>query len=140
VTALGCYQRKADGTPSLFVFGRGQTALGGPPMFRVTAIAAGFGYNSHLELPDADGIPSFPLVAGLDGGLPEDPLDVLDRLTGRWVTPREGTIWLAAGLDFTSFQLVFGRLLLFLQVGDGLVLGLVGTGRAALPPRGKALA
>ncbi|RJQ83881.1 DUF6603 domain-containing protein [Amycolatopsis panacis] len=136
VTALGAYLRKTGAKPSLFVFGRGQAALGGPPIFRVTAVNAGFGYNSHIDLPDAGGVESFPFVTGITGDL----LTVLDKLTGRWVTPRDGAIWLAAGLDFTSFRLVLGRLMLFLEIGDGLTLGLLGTARAALPPTDTALA
>ncbi|MER6305034.1 DUF6603 domain-containing protein [Streptomyces sp. NPDC001657] len=141
VTAVGAYQQRSDGMPSLFVFGRGTTALGGPAPFRLRGVAAGFGFNSSVRLPAADRVADFPLVSGLSGGLSDDPMTVLGELTtGQWVVPREGGIWLAAGLDFSSFELVHGRLLLFLEVGDGLTLGLLGTARAAFPPTGRALA
>ncbi|MFF4285616.1 DUF6603 domain-containing protein [Streptomyces sp. NPDC001633] len=140
VTAVGAYQQRSDGMPSLFVFGRGTMALGGPPPFRLRGVAAGFGFNSSVRLPAAGRVADFPLVSGLGGGLSDDPMEVLGELTGQWVVPREGGIWLAAGLDFSSFELVHGRLLLFLEVGDGLTLGLLGTARAAFPPTGRALA
>ncbi|MFG2530418.1 DUF6603 domain-containing protein [Streptomyces sp. NPDC048516] len=140
VTAVGAYQR-SGGMPSLFVFGRGTLALGGPAPFRLRGVAAGFGFNSSVRLPAADRVADFPLVSGLGGGLSDDPMVVLGELTnGQWVVPREGGIWLAAGLDFSSFELVHGRLLLFLEVGDGLTLGLLGTARGAFPPTGRALA
>ncbi|MFD9206412.1 DUF6603 domain-containing protein [Streptomyces sioyaensis] len=141
VTAVGAYQRRSDGLPSLFVFGRGTLALGGPAPFRLRGVAAGFGFNSSIKLPAADRVADFPLVSGLGGGLSDDPMVVLGELTtGQWVVPREGSIWLAAGLDFSSFELLYGRLLLFLEVGDGLTLGLLGTARGAFPPTGRALA
>lgn len=31
VTAVGAYQRREDGMPSLFVFGRATAPIGGPP-------------------------------------------------------------------------------------------------------------
>ncbi|QRX89946.1 DUF6603 domain-containing protein [Streptomyces noursei] len=141
VTAVGAYQRRSDGMPSLFVFGRGTMALGGPPPFRLRGVAAGFGFNSSVRLPAADRVADFPLVSGLGGGPSDDPMTMLSELTdGQWVVPRQGGIWLAAGLDFSSFELVHGRLLLFLEVGDGLTLGLLGTARGAFPPTGEALA
>ncbi|MEU0939034.1 DUF6603 domain-containing protein [Embleya sp. NPDC005971] len=140
VTAVGAYQRRTDGLTSLFVFGRGTLALGGPPPFRVTGVAAGFGYNSGLRIPGPDQVADFPLLGELDTTQPTDPMRMLDDLTGTWVSAREGGVWLAAGLDFTSFEFVHGRLLLILETGDGLTLALVGTARAAFPPVGKAFA
>ncbi|MFI9271386.1 DUF6603 domain-containing protein [Kitasatospora sp. NPDC052896] len=140
ITAVGAYQRRDDGMPSLFVFGRAVAALGGPPPFRVTGLAAGFGFNSSLRIPEFDEVTSFPLVKGLSGGLPENPMDVLDSLTGTWVKPRQGQIWLAAGLDFTSFEFITGRLLLLLEAGNDLTVALLGTARAAFPKTGKAYA
>ncbi|MFI6986580.1 DUF6603 domain-containing protein [Embleya sp. NPDC050154] len=133
VTAVGAYQRRDDGMVSLFVFGRGTLALGGPPAFRVTGVAAGFGFNSSLKIPGPTEVATFPLLGELDGTRPTDPMDMLERLTGTWVTARQGGLWLAAGLDFTSFEFIHGRLLLILETGDGLNLALVGTARAAFP-------
>lgn len=140
ITAVGSYQRRGGGKPSLFLFGRATAPLGGPPPFRVTGLAAGFGFNTSLRIPEFDQVSKFPLVAGVQDGLPEDPLEVLDLLTGHWVTPRQGQIWGAVGLDFTSFEFISGRLLLTLEAGADLTVALLGTARAAFPGSGRAFA
>lgn len=101
----------------------------------MTGVAAGFGFNSSLTIPEPSQVAEFPLVSGLEGGLSDDPMQVLDELTGRWVTPRQSQIWLAAGLDFTSFEFITGRLLLLLEAGNDLTVALLGTARAAFPAR-----
>ncbi|WP_439678217.1 DUF6603 domain-containing protein [Embleya sp. MST-111070] len=139
VTAVGAYQRRG-GMTSLFVFGRGTGALGGPPPFRVTGVAAGFGFNSGLRVPGPTEVADFPLVGEVDAHPPSAPLEMLDSLTRDWVRARQGSLWLAAGLDFTSFEFIKGRLLLILEAGNDLTLALVGTARAAFPPKGRAFA
>ncbi|MGI5335988.1 DUF6603 domain-containing protein [Streptomyces sp. CA-181903] len=140
ITALGAYQRREGEKASLFLFGRATAPIGGPPPFRVTGLAAGFGFNTSLRIPEFDQVTEFPLVAGVQDGLPDNPLEVLDLLTGHWVTPRQGQIWGAAGVDFTSFEFISGRLLLTLEAGDDLTVALLGTARAAFPRTGRAYA
>nr|WP_237694796.1 DUF6603 domain-containing protein [Streptomyces sp. SID5468] len=140
LTVVGAYQRRRDGMPSLFVFGRGTMALGGPPPFRVRGLAAGFGFNSSVRVPGAGEVERFPLMSGLDGNLPENPMEMLDRLSGEWVSSEPGQLWLAAGIDFTSFEFITGRLLALLEAGDTLTLALLGTARAAFPRKGRAYA
>ncbi|UQI44826.1 hypothetical protein M1P56_10930 [Streptomyces sp. HU2014] len=143
VTAVGAYQRKTDGTPSMFVFGRATAAFGGPPPFRVTGVALGFGYNSTVRVPRQDEVSTFPFVAGLDGGLPEDPMQALARLTDGsppWVSAREGQVWLAGGLDFTSFEFLRARVLLLLEAGHDLTVALLGHAVASFPQQGTAYA
>ncbi|MFB7629479.1 DUF6603 domain-containing protein [Streptomyces sp. NPDC056149] len=137
--ALGAYQRRGDGMTSFFAFGRLQGTFGGPPPFRVTGFALGFGYNSSVRVPEQTEIAQFPLVTGLDGGLDDDPLKTLPVLTGGpnpWVTPAEGQIWLAGGIDFTSFEFVQARVLLLLEVGNSLTLALIGRATASFPRKG----
>ncbi|MFF2076169.1 DUF6603 domain-containing protein [Kitasatospora sp. NPDC058162] len=143
VLAVGAYQKRRDGAVSLFVFGRAAVPFGGPPPFVVTGFALGFGYQSSVRIPEQDEIGSFPLVRGLDGGLPADPLEVLAELTGGgdpWVRPAEGQIWLTGGLDFTSFEFVRSRVLLLLEAGRDLTLALIGTSEARFPKSGRAYA
>ncbi|MER5890613.1 DUF6603 domain-containing protein [Streptomyces sp. NPDC001941] len=140
IMAVGAYQRKAGGAPSLFVFGRAAGKFGGPPPFHVTGFALGFGYNSSVRIPERGQIGQFPLVSGLDGGLPESPTDMLARLTGGgqpWVTPLEGQVWGAAGLDFTSFEFIQGRLLAVLEAGSAFTLALLGQASATFPKAGR---
>ncbi|MBF6047033.1 hypothetical protein GO001_17625 [Streptomyces sp. NRRL B-1677] len=137
--ALGAYQRRDDGMTSFFAFGRLTGTFGGPPPFRVTAFALGFGYNSSVRVPEQAEISAFPLVSGLDGDLPDDPLKALPLLTGGpkpWVSPAEGQIWLAGGIDFTSFEFVQARVLLLLEAGNALTLALIGRAEASFPKKG----
>ncbi|MDT0449223.1 DUF6603 domain-containing protein [Streptomyces hesseae] len=137
--ALGAYQRRGDGMTSFFAFGRLTGTFGGPPPFRVTGFALGFGYNSGVRVPEQTEIAQFPLVSGLDGGLPDGPLEMLPRLTGGanpWVSPAEGQIWLAGGIDFTSFEFIQARVLLLLEVGNSLTLALIGRASASFPQKG----
>ncbi|MFI1972070.1 DUF6603 domain-containing protein [Streptomyces cinnamoneus] len=143
VTAVGAYQRRTGGASSMFVFGRATAAFGGPPPFRVTGVALGFGYNSSVRVPRQDEVSAFPFVAGLDGDLPDDPMQALARLTGGpepWVTDREGQIWLAGGLDFTSFEFLRARVLLLLEAGHDLTVALLGHAVASFPKKGRAYA
>ncbi|QRX90346.1 DUF6603 domain-containing protein [Streptomyces noursei] len=136
---LGAYQRRGDGMTSFFAFGRLSGTFGGPPPFRVTGFALGFGYHSSVRVPEQTEIAQFPLVSGLDGGLPDDPLTTLPLLTGGanpWVGPAEGQIWLAGGIDFTSFEFVQARVLLLLEAGRDLTLALIGRASASFPKKG----
>ncbi|MFI9724033.1 DUF6603 domain-containing protein [Streptomyces sp. NPDC052396] len=136
---LGAYHRRSDGMTSFFAFGRLKGTFGGPPPFRVTGFALGFGYNSSVRVPEQTEIAQFPLVSGLDGELPDDPLATLPLLTGGanpWVSPAEGQIWLAGGIDFTSFEFVQARVLLLVEAGNSLTLALIGRANASFPQKG----
>jgi hypothetical protein len=140
VVAIGSYTTvdTGDGSaPSLFVFGALQAPLGGVPAFFVTGVAAGFAYNRGIVLPAVGDVQSFPLVSGLVSGTftaGDDPAQALAKL-GSTVPPRLGQYWLAAGLTFTSFELLNSVALLFLSFGRDWEIGLVGLTTLAMPPR-----
>jgi hypothetical protein len=148
LAAVGAYARKG-GQSSLFVFGSMDTPLGGPPAFFVTGLSAGLGFNSRVRVPGQDEVQDFPLVAGLSAaprppGEPLDPLAVLDRLQGRgpapWITDEPGQVWIAAGVQFTSFKMVNTRALLLANLGErDLSFALLGLSEAQLPPSGGKL-
>ncbi|GGX75239.1 DUF6603 domain-containing protein [Streptomyces hiroshimensis] len=141
--AIGTYEHLKSGTHSLFLYAELGAAFGGPPAFRVTAVKAGFGYNSALRVPAIDQVAGFPLLRGLaeaGGGAPPEPLDVLKELTEgtddapAWVTPDEGRIWLALGLNADVFEIVHCKALAFAEFGpDDLVVGLLGSAKAQFP-------
>jgi hypothetical protein len=71
-----------------------------------------------------------------------DPMAVLDILEGRadlqgktkqWITPKTGEYWLAAGLEFTSFELVHTKALLIVEFGDDFEIALLGLSTMQLP-------
>ncbi|MFJ8310252.1 MULTISPECIES: DUF6603 domain-containing protein [unclassified Streptomyces] len=148
VKVLGAYARAEGGYPSLFLYGTlgGRRGIG-PPPFQVRGVAAGFGYNSSVRLPAPSETPSFPFVSELgSGGEQRPPLDVLDDLlvgTGGnppWLSPAQGQVWFALGLDFTVFQLVEGKALALVEFGDDFTVAVLGLATASFPVSGRAYA
>lgn len=142
ITGVGAYA-KVEGSPSFFVFAEVDGEFGGPPAFFVTGFMGGIGYNWTLKLPPADQVYQFPFIAGLGnpatfGSANPTPVEVLDKLSGQgggpaWVSPSLGDNWLAAGLQFTSFELILGRALLVAEFGHEFELALLGLATIALP-------
>jgi len=149
VSALGSYAYKNDvngnGYASLFIFGMYIGDLGGPGFFYVTGIAAGFGYNRDLILPDQASVMQFPLVAAMnnpallgaaqkaDGTWASpDPATALKKFNA-YVPPSRGEYWLAAGVRFTSFDLINTSALLNVKFGKELEIGLTGISCMSLP-------
>jgi hypothetical protein len=142
LSALGAFA-DLHGQPSMFVFARLNAELGGPPACFVTGIAAGFGYNSALRIPAQDQVTGFPLVAGAAGpsglGGGSDPLAALAALTSGpqpWVSSALGELWAAAGISFTSFDLVQTNALLVAEFGADLIVALLGLSTAKFPRTG----
>ncbi|OON71344.1 DUF6603 domain-containing protein [Streptomyces tsukubensis] len=119
--AVGGYAQPLTGEPSVFVYGQLAFKEGegiGPPPFRITGAAAGFGYNSAVRVPEAGDVEKFPFMPGNAQGVTTDPLEYLEKLTGGstpWVTRTPGRMWLAAGLQFDSFEFLHGRALALVQ-------------------------
>ncbi|WP_440135019.1 DUF6603 domain-containing protein [Chitinophaga sancti] len=140
LTALASYAQMSGGSPSLFVFAALNATLGGPPFFIVTGLMGGFGYNRSLQLPNFDEVTDFPLLAI---GSTTDPLDVLAIMEGQkpghsgktkqWIAPQAGEYWLAAGISFSSFEIVQGQLLLAAEFGHELAFALLGLASLRLP-------
>lgn len=142
--AFGYYGNK-QGFSSMFIFGDLAYPIGGPPAFFVTGVALGFGYNSDLRLPTIDQVQSFPFVQVLPGSTspntklfgpnptPTSVLDVIMNTQPPWVTAVAGSLWFGAGITFTSYELVNSQAMLFVEVGDELVIALIGSSHAQFP-------
>jgi hypothetical protein len=135
LTAIGSYALLGENTPSLFVFALLTYPLGGPPYFFVTGLAGGFGYNRNLQLPSQDTVYEFPFVAGaLDpaffGG--NDPKNALQKISDV-SQPMRGQYWLAAGIKFTSFQMINAFALLTVSFGTDFEVALIGLATLDLP-------
>lgn len=140
IMAVGAYAQipnnKGENVTSLFIFGALDIPLGGPPVFFVTGLAAGFGFNRSLKIPSIEGVMNFPLITGvLNGTLTSEtsPKSGLKAL-GDLVAPKIGEYWLAAGLKFRSFELVNTAALLFIKFGKEFEIDILGLSYAALPP------
>ncbi|SCG81609.1 DUF6603 domain-containing protein [Micromonospora rifamycinica] len=139
--AYGSYT-EVDGEPSMFLFLRAAGTFGGPPAFSVTALAAGFGYNSTIRLPAVTEVAGFPLVAGL-GAQDADgsPAQALAALTGGpqpWLSPAPGQTWLAAGVRFHTYRQFDTTALLAVEFGNALTVLLLGVTTARFPSTGAA--
>ncbi|HEY2324067.1 MAG TPA: DUF6603 domain-containing protein, partial [Thermoanaerobaculia bacterium] len=141
LVAYGSYVELKNGNPSMFLFAQLHGKFGGPPIFFVTGILGGFGYNSQVRLPTPAEVFQFPLIAGLSdpsrvGGTNATPVQALTAMTGGvdpWVYPQLGQNWIAAGVTFTSYQLVNSVALLLVEFGSDLTISLMGLSTATFP-------
>jgi hypothetical protein len=123
--------------PSLMSFAVVDIPLGGPPFFFVTGISGGFGLNRALGLPALDEIDSYPLVeaaepgSGTFGNPPS--LTAFESAMATYFSPSTGENWLAAGVQFTSFEIVKGSILLTAAFGVDFQVGVLGTASLSLP-------
>lgn len=136
-TAVGAYARpSADGDTftSFFVFASLGFPLGGPPYFFVLGLGGGMGYNRRLLVPEDVGqVGNFLLVSAIDNSnFANDPMGALRAMLVS-VPPSRGSLWLAAGLKFTSFALIEGIAVVYVALDRGFEIGLLGLGRMALP-------
>ena len=111
--------------------------IGGPPFLFVTGIAGGFGINSRLVLPAIDEVGELPAAAreGAPAGgnaRAETIEKVLPVLQQRF-TPEAGEYWVAAGIRFTSFEMVDSRVVVSVAFGVEVQIGLVGTSAMTFP-------
>lgn len=164
LTAMGAYSRVttgigADGRetsePSMFIYLELDEPIGGPPYFFVTGLALGFGYNRALNVPAIDGLASFPLIQSVNGGgtsddavgattATDDPAHSVAAIQGNLATklgllkdyiPMEsGQQWLAAGVHFTSFEIVDAFALLTITFGHRFEAHLLGRAVYCYPP------
>ena len=140
LTALGSFAHIA-GQPSVFVFAMLDKPIGGPSCFYVTGLAAGFGYNRSLKLPDAAGVAEFPLVkavlADTTAGNPfagsGNDVDQALAVLEPFIAPALGESWLAVGLRFTSYKVVQSFALLTLSMGTRVELNLLGLSTMTMP-------
>jgi hypothetical protein len=145
VSAIGSYAT-LNGQPSMFIFAQLGYELGGPPFFFVTGLCAGFGYNRSLRIPGQDEVPQFPLLAGIadptkiggSGATPEQALAALE--SGQWITPTQGVDWIAAGVQFTSFELVKSNVVVTAIMAEDFEAAVLGVSRIKLGQTGPQFA
>jgi hypothetical protein len=148
IAAEGSYATITDDQgathPSMFIFAQLGAELGGPPFFFVTGLCAGFGYNRSLRLPNQDEVPQFPLLAGIAdpsaiGGADATPAQALAALAP-WIAPAQGVDWIAAGVQFTSFELVKSNVVVTAIFGDDFTAAILGVSRIKLAQTGPQFA
>ncbi|MEA5622217.1 DUF6603 domain-containing protein [Nostoc sp. UHCC 0251] len=142
LTAIGSYT-EIDGQASLFIFALLDYPLGGPPAFFVTGLAAGFGYNRSLKVPEkVEDVANFPLVRLAMGEPPPksgekggeiDLLSVMNDL-GPYIPPARDEMFFAVGVKFTSFKIVDAFVLLIVKLGKKLEIHILGLATLTAPP------
>lgn len=138
--ALGSYGVTGqDKKASLFVYLMLDYAFGGPPCFFITGIAAGFGINRKIHIPDVLHVKEFPFVAaamGKSGKLKPTTgaAEVLSELSNV-IEPCEGVHFLTAGIKFTSFGMVESVVVVNVEFGARFELSLLGISELSLPPK-----
>jgi hypothetical protein len=140
--SFGSLPAAQGGGTSLFIFAILNAPLGGPTFFFVTGLAAGFGYNRSLKIPAQSDVQDFPLLAMLansppPGSAAPTPETVLATLE-QWVPPAMGEYWLAAGLQFTTFEIINTNALLIVEFGKEFVISLLGLSTLKQPMVGQA--
>lgn len=143
IAAIGSYaslNTPSGGATSLFIFAVLNYPIGGPAFFYVTGLMAGFGYNRSLQIPTADTVQTFPLLAGLVdsskiGGSNPTPAGALSKLD-TWVPPELGEYWLAAGVQFSTFEIINTNALLIIEFGKEFVVSVLGVSTLKQPQVG----
>ncbi len=138
--AFGAYAL-VDDNVSLFIFAYLNAPIGGVPEFFITGLSGGFGYNRAINLPRADQVYNFPLVAGISdssklGGVNGNPptnTQALQALGTTIAPPQLGSYWLAAGIKFTTYEILKSQAMLVVQFGSDFMIGLLGVSGLQLP-------
>ncbi|MEM6268497.1 MAG: DUF6603 domain-containing protein [Bacteroidota bacterium] len=139
IGAIGSYAY-VNGQPSLFIYAALDYPLGGPPFFFVTGLSLGFGYNRSLLVPSVDKVLEFPLVAeamagqALRADAGKDELSTELESIHTYVPVRIGQMFLAAGINFTTFKLIDSNILLAASFGNRFELDLLGVSTLIVPP------
>lgn len=149
VMALGSFTSIASNghtENSLFGFAFLDYAIGGPPAFFITGLSAGFGYNRSITAPTVAQVATFPLLAGLNdpsqlglsgGGLPAaSQLESVLAKVNSFIEPDLGEYWFAAGVQFSSFELIHSNVVAVVEVGKEFEILVLGRSYGAFPPTG----
>ena len=136
--AVGSYSVVGTGAgeyTSIAIFGGVFVPVGVPPIINITGLGIGLGYNRRLVVPeDLNEIPGFFMIQALDDpeAIANNPMQALFAFRDS-VPASRGSLWLAAGLRGTSFEIVHVTAVLYAALDRGVEIGLLGVARMALP-------
>jgi hypothetical protein len=142
LSAVGSFAVIND-RPSMFIYATLDYPLGGPSFFFVTGLAAGFGYNRNLLVPEIGDVSEFPLVKearnSTGPSLPTGSEDRQNLLTSKLealeahIPPSIGDHFLAIGIKYTSFKQIDSFALLIVKFGHRLEIDLLGVSNLVVP-------
>src|SRR5262249_59173355 len=129
----GGYTQLPDDTASLFIFASLVAPLGGPPWFFITGVAGGFGFNRSLPAP---GLlldhPFLKVMRGeisISGNAAED----LKALSVHFAAVK-GQNWIAAGIQFTAFGFIYGKVVVAIGFGNKFSMQILGMASFGIEP------
>jgi|GEM_PF-5672998 len=126
LSAIGGYAKDPSGDASLFIFASLVAPLGGPPWFFITGIAGGFGFNRHLPSPELLG--DHPFLQVMRGQIKFDAKDPKNSLAnlGDAFAVQHNQNWIAAGIQFTCFAMIAGKVIVSVSFGKSFSFNLLG--------------
>ena len=127
VAAVGEYSR--DG--SLMALAAVNYNFGGPPAFFVTGFSFGFGYHKDLVLPEIADVPEHPLVRAARGQISRAGMK---EALQRYIKSVPGEKFIAAGVRFTSFNIMDSSVIAVVKFGNLFELGVLGLAEISVPP------
>ncbi|KAF9769697.1 hypothetical protein IL306_012852, partial [Fusarium sp. DS 682] len=111
-SAMGMYE-KTKAYEDIFAFGQIRGLIAELGWAEVNGLTAGFGYNTFLALPVVTDVSSWPLIAlNQQGAAPQGTLALQlasligTKSTKSYISPRDGSRWLAAGVSMLAFKVV----------------------------------
>ena len=127
VSAIGAYTQ-VQGSPSLFIFASLVAPLGGTPWMFITGVAGGFGLNR--KLPSALPLNKNPFLEVMSGKL--DFGDASNagaelQTLGKEFEAVKGDFWVAGGIQFLSFGLIHGKVVVAVAFGHDFSIQLLGS-------------
>lgn len=132
-------KKKIKVPASFFIYANVQAPLGGPPFLYLNGFAGGFGINNLLKLPTLEDLPGYILLPGpgskapAGGKTPEDTIaSVLPKMQ-KYFLPKPGQYWMAAGIAFSSFQMINAFALVTVSFGVDFQVALLGSASMNFP-------
>lgn len=135
LTALGGWAPEAE-PASFFLYANVEAPIGGPPFLYITGLAGGIGINRSLKLPTVDQISGYLLLPANAPKATDSPgstiSTVLPQVQSIFIED-PGEYWIAAGIEFTSFEMIKAFVLLTVAFGVDLQIDMLGTGAMTFP-------
>lgn len=135
--ALGGYTPGYKGNPaSFFLYANLNAPLGGIPPLFVTGLAGGLGINRTLILPTLEELPTYILLphnAPKQEATPAGTIAAVLPQMEKVFQDEPGQYWVAAGIQFTSFEMIQAFAVLTVAFGVDFQIALIGSASMTLP-------
>jgi hypothetical protein len=135
--AIGGYSPATETSPaSFFIYASLNVPLGGPPFLFVTGFAGGFGINRSLELPTLENLGTYLLLpdnAPAQSDSAQDTIKTVIPQLQSIFRNEPGQYWVAAGISFTSFEMIDAFALVTVAFGVDMQIAVLGSCAMTFP-------